>query len=166
MPEKPPRNSLADAAPGPLSALAAAVGGQRPDAVGGQVLPAEHRKHSGRSSGGRGVDRADARVGMRRARHHRVGLAREVDVVGVAPEAPDQPRVLEPPHRLTDREGLGDDRLAHGRTSSRATPRRSISNSSPWMGGRLGNQRTPWMAAGPATRRISSSTSAWIGCAV
>ena len=41
-------------------------------------------------------------------------------------------------------------------TSSRATPRMSISNSSPWMGGRLGNQRTPWMAAGPAGRRISS----------
>ncbi len=44
----------------------------------------------------------------------------------------------------------------HDNTSSRVTPRMSISNSSPWMGGRLGNQWTPWMAAGPAGRRISS----------
>jgi hypothetical protein len=48
-------------------------------------------------------------------------------------------------------------------TTSRATPRMSISNSSPWIGGRLGYQCTPWMAAGPAARRISSSTMPWIG---
>jgi hypothetical protein len=50
-------------------------------------------------------------------------------------------------------------------TSSRATPRRSISNSRPWIGGRLGNQRTPWMAAAPAGRRISSTRKLSIGWA-
>src|SRR6266850_2859741 len=48
-------------------------------------------------------------------------------------------------------------------TISRATPRMSISNSSPSIGGRLGYQCTPWTAAGPAARRISSSTMPWIG---
>jgi putative ABC transport system substrate-binding protein len=31
----------------------------------------------------------------------------------------------------------------------------SSSSSNPWIGGRLGNQRTPWMAAGPAGGLIS-----------
>jgi len=54
----------------------------------------------------------------------------------------------------------------HPRTSSRTTPRRSISNSSPWIGGRLGNQRTPWMAAAPAGPRMSSTRKPWIDAAV
>ena len=55
--------------------------------------------------------------------------------------------------------GKGDQRRGQYSTSFRCTPLRSISYSSPWMGGRLGYQCTPRMAAGPATGRISYWTS-------
>ena len=46
----------------------------------------------------------DARVRGRRAQHVAMGLARQVDVVGVAALAGDQPLVLDPAHRLPDPE--------------------------------------------------------------
>ena len=47
---------------------------------------------------------------------------------------------------------------ADATTSSRPATRRSSSNSSPWIGGRIGNQRMPWIALGPAGRGRSSSS--------
>ncbi len=74
------------------------------------------------------------------------------------------PRSIAPArHRET---GEGNQRRGQYSTSFRCTPLRSISYSSPWMGGRLGYQCTPRMAAGPATGRISCWTSSWIGWAV
>src|SRR5262249_13478248 len=50
--------------------------------------------------------------------------------------------------------------------TSRATPRTSISYSSPITGGRLGNQRTPWIAAAPAGARTVSARKLSMDCAV
>ena len=50
----------------------------------------------------RGVDRLDLGVRMRRAQHHAVGHAGQLDVVDIAAAALDQPRILEARHALTD----------------------------------------------------------------
>ena len=42
------------------------------------------------------------RMRVRRAHHHRVGLARQAHVVGVAASAGDEAQVLLAPHRLAD----------------------------------------------------------------
>jgi len=63
------------------------------------------------------------------------------------------------PPRRDGEAGKRDQRRGQYSTSFRCTPLRSISYSSPWMGGRLGYQCTPRMAAGPATGRISCWTS-------
>jgi hypothetical protein len=88
--------------------------------------------------------------------------------VRVEPGKPDQPvrprgDVGLPPRPIAParhrKAGEGDQRRGQYSTSFRCTPLRSISYSSPWMGGRLGYQCTPRMAAGPATGRISCWTS-------
>ncbi len=50
----------------------------------------------------RGVDRIDLGVRMLRAQHHAIGHAGQLDVVGIAPAALDQARVLEARYALTD----------------------------------------------------------------
>ena len=65
----------------------------------------------------------DARVGVRRAHEHGVHLARESHVVRIAAEALDEPRILDPAHRLADGELLDDDRVTHDRAPVRGTVR-------------------------------------------
>ena len=78
------------------------------DAGRHEVGAGDHREHARRRLRGRDVDGVDPGVGLGRAQHVAVGLARDVDVVGVAPRAGDEPLVLDPPHRLANPE------LCHG----------------------------------------------------
>ena len=57
---------------------------ERPDAVGGEVFADEHGHHAGRGGGGPGVNAFDHGVGMGRPHENGVGLARDIDVVGIA----------------------------------------------------------------------------------
>ena len=73
--------------------------------AGGLVVGAgQHREHAGCGFGLRRVDRADARMGMRRAQHIAERHAGKRHVRDIAAAALEQPRVLEPRHRLTNRE--------------------------------------------------------------
>ena len=98
----------------PSRRLRDAIGRQVAEAVGREIGAGEHREHAGRAERRGGVDAADARVRVGRAHHHRVGLARQVHVVGVAAEPLDQARVLEARDGLAHREFLDGDRVAHG----------------------------------------------------
>ena len=59
----------------------------------------------------------NAGMRMRRPHHHRISLARKVEIVAVAAPAGQQPKILPPPHRLPD-PGIG-----------RARPHQSLSRS-------------------------------------
>jgi hypothetical protein len=65
------------------------------------VRAREHGEHARHRLGARGVDAADARMRVRGAHHHRMGLAIENEIVAEPPLAGGEPRVL-----------LADDRLA------------------------------------------------------
>ena len=67
-----------------------------------QVGAGEHREHAIRGARLRRCDRADARMRMRRAHHHRIGLARQVDVVAETAGAGDEAQVLLPPDVAAD----------------------------------------------------------------
>ncbi len=69
-----------------------------------QLGSGHHQQHAGCGLGRRGVQPRDLRVRGRRAQHVAVRLAREVDVVGVASLAGDEPLVLDPADRLSDPE--------------------------------------------------------------
>jgi hypothetical protein len=58
--------------------------------------------HAGQGSGGRGVDRDDPAVRMRRADHAHVQLMRKADVGGELALAADERRILQPRNRLAD----------------------------------------------------------------
>src|SRR5205085_1137614 len=60
------------------------------------VAPREDRDDAGRGLRLAYVDRADARMGMRRAQEGRMRLPRPADVVGVAAGAGDEALVLDP----------------------------------------------------------------------
>ena len=77
-------------------------------AVGGKVGAGEGSEHARQTARGRGIDAFDDAVGDAAAHDHRVGLARESHVIGVASGSPHQYRILGPPHRLADGE------LQHG----------------------------------------------------
>jgi len=79
-----------------------------------EALIAQHRERAGRLPRGGGLDGDDARVGVRGADHHRVGLARQVHVVGVAAEALDEAGIFDARHRLAHRELLDRHGIAHG----------------------------------------------------
>ncbi len=81
--------------------------GQAADLVGRHVGAGEDGDHAGRLRRGFGVHALDQRVGVRRAQEPRVGLARQVDVVGVAAAAGQEPFVLDP------LDGGADAGLAH-----------------------------------------------------
>src|SRR6185369_6895718 len=124
----------------------------RPPSVGSDPTPSAARSSPvstastpGGPPGGPGVDPAEAPVRVRGAHHDRVGLAGHVDVVGVAPEALDQPRVLEAPHRLADRELRRDDWLAHVGGSLTPGPARAPPRAGP------SRTRAPGSAAGSGT---------------
>ena len=75
-----------------------------------QVAPAgglpvgagEHRQHPGRGLGLCGIDRANPRMGVRRAQHGAERHARQHHVTDIAAAALEQPRILEPGHALTN----------------------------------------------------------------
>src|SRR6202050_5022475 len=60
------------------------------------------REPAGHGARRRGVDRADQRVGMRRAHRGAIGLARQIEVVAVAAAAGDEARVFLAAYRLSD----------------------------------------------------------------
>ena len=66
----------------------------------GDVGAGEDRDHAGRALRGARVDRANDRVGMVGAAEHRVELARQGPVAGIASRACDQPLILAPPLEL------------------------------------------------------------------
>ena len=74
--------------------------GRRPSATAS--LPVSTAITPGTASAAAVSMRTDARVRVRRADELRVGLARQVEVVAVAPAAGDQPRVFLARHRLAE----------------------------------------------------------------
>ncbi len=86
----------------PSSRLCMRVNGNFADAVGGDVRARVDGKHAGRAARAGDVDSRDARMRMRRASERHVRRALGVHVVGEAPLAREQARVLEPAQRLAD----------------------------------------------------------------
>ena len=70
--------------------------------VGQRVLAGQHREHAGHGARRGDVDRADQRVGMRRAHRGAIGLARQIDVVAVIAAAGDEACVFLAAYRLSD----------------------------------------------------------------
>ena len=98
----------------PSRPLAAGVGGQVAEPVGGQIGPGEDREHAGRRERGRARRcRECARAHGASARRRPQACRGRLHVVRVAAEALDEPRVLDPAHRLSDGELLDGDRIAH-----------------------------------------------------
>jgi hypothetical protein len=97
-----------------VAPLARGVARQVAELVRRVVRAGEDRDHAGRLRRARGIDRPDARVRVRRPHDERIRLAREVHVIGVAPEALDEARVFDTAHGLPDCELLDDDGLTHG----------------------------------------------------
>ncbi len=86
--------------------------GNRLQSVGDEVAAGEHGEHAGRRHRRAGVDAADPGMGMGRAHHDRVDLARQVHVVGIAAVAGDEFQILAAADRLSD---MGADGfLVHG----------------------------------------------------
>ena len=73
-------------------------------AIGGKIGRGQDREHARHGLGGGGVDAADDAMRVAAAHHHRIGLARPVDVVGVAALAAHQRRILGAQHGLADAE--------------------------------------------------------------
>jgi hypothetical protein len=71
--------------------------------VGAAVGAGEDAEHARHGLGARRIDSADACMRMRRAQHHRIGLAVDAEVIAEAAMSRCQPRVL-----------VADDRLADG----------------------------------------------------
>ncbi len=76
--------------------------GNRFQAAGESVGTCEDRDHAGYGPGFVGFDRTDARMGMRRADHHRINLPRQILVGGVAAVAAYQTQVFAPSYGLAD----------------------------------------------------------------
>jgi hypothetical protein len=70
--------------------------------IGRAIGAGEHAAHAGHCSGGGGIDRNDPRVRIWRTRHRRVDLTVEIEIVGEAPFAGDEPFVLFARQRFTD----------------------------------------------------------------
>ena len=75
--------------------------------VGEKIGAGQHRQHAGRCLGLVGRDGPDARMGVRRAHHDGVNLARQVFIRGIAAAATDQPKILAAAHRLADAGAVG-----------------------------------------------------------
>ena len=73
-------------------------------AIGGKIGRGQDREHARHGLGGGGIDAADDAMRVAAAHHHRIGLARPVDVVGVAAFAAHQRRILGAQHGLADAE--------------------------------------------------------------
>jgi hypothetical protein len=79
---------------------------QRPDLVGNAIGAGEYAKHAGHRLRRRNIDGDDARVGIRRAYHHRMSLAGQRKVIGEAALAGDEALVL------LARQGFADEAIA------------------------------------------------------
>ncbi len=77
---------------------------QAAESVGGDVGTGQHGEHAGATLRARAVDAADPRVRVRRQDDRRVGLARQRDVVDVAPAPRHEAPVFHAPHGLPDAE--------------------------------------------------------------
>ena len=73
-----------------------------------QLVPGNYCQHARRRAGGLDIERSDPGVRFGRAHDAAIDLPVEVDIVGVATLAGDEPLILDPPHRLADPE------LPHG----------------------------------------------------
>ena len=62
----------------------------------------EHREHARHGARLRRIDRADARVRVRRAHHGRVGLAGKIEIVAVAAASSDEPQIFLAANRVSD----------------------------------------------------------------
>ena len=78
--------------------------GRSPQPEAAQSAPVSTASTPGAAFARRDIDRADARMRMRRAQHMAERHARQHHVVDIAAAAAQQPRILEPRHRLTQRE--------------------------------------------------------------
>ncbi len=78
----------------------------RADPVAGEIFAGKDGEDPRRGNGGGGVNRADARMRMRRAQHEGIGLARTVEVVEVIAATGNKAPILDAPDRLTDAELL------------------------------------------------------------
>ena len=76
-------------------------------AVGCNVGAGQHRQHAGHGARRRRVDRDDARVRVRRAHEHRIGLTRQAQIIAVAAGAAEQAQVFLASERFSDRCGHG-----------------------------------------------------------
>jgi hypothetical protein len=65
---------------------------------GPQIRGDEDADHPGRPPRGRGVDRDNARMGMRGPQHRRVQTIRHAQIIDELPRPRDEPRILPPPH--------------------------------------------------------------------
>src|SRR5215813_7231916 len=144
----------------------------------GDVRAGEDGKTAGRGQSGRGIDRLQGRVRVRRAHEYRIGLARAIDVVGILALAGDEALILLapdgsadaggghgfPPHVscwtsvliLTRRPELGETRAQLGRARASPTSPSSPSHSPARL--HSAAWRTPPMAAAPA---FTAATILW-----
>ena len=100
-------------------------------AIGRKVMAGVDREHAGHALRGAHVDPPDDAVGVAAAHEHRIGLAGQVDIVGVPSLALHQDRVLGAPHRLADAvfvqiEGAGAVLNIHKRIASSPIPKGPI----------------------------------------
>ena len=77
---------------------------QVPPSRGLPVRSGEHREHARRPLRPACIDRANARMGVRRAQHVAERHARQHDIAHIAAPAPEEARILELGHALADRE--------------------------------------------------------------
>ena len=109
--------------------LAARVGGEIAEPVGGQIGLGPHREHTRRRLRRRGVDADDPRMRMGRAHDRGRRLPRQPHVIRVPAEALEEAHVLDAAHRLSDGVLLDGDGFAHGVPFYRVSGRR-------WQGDR------------------------------
>ena len=73
-----------------ITALERRQGRQAANAGSGQIGMGQHREHARHGTRRCGVEAGDARMGMRRAQHAGMGLARQAQVIGIAARAAQQ----------------------------------------------------------------------------
>ena len=76
--------------------------GDRFQAVGAQVITTQHHNHARHRKRRGGFDAADARMRVRRARNHRIRLARQADVITEDTLAGQKMQIFLAPHGFTD----------------------------------------------------------------
>ncbi len=76
--------------------------GQRVEPVRQHVLGGQNGEDARHRPRRRRLDPPDQRMRMRRAHHHRIGLAGQVNIVAIAPVAGEEAQILPPPDRLPD----------------------------------------------------------------